>query len=379
MVLYVKLVQYILTDCLSLSFFQNMSRPKILSEVARSFLPAYSMEQVSDMLDARGEFTDREKAVLYAHYLIARGDAPSLFDFVDGFAIAERAEIVNAKPHDAYYGNTLHTAAYWNTGETALNIVRFLLNAGATACHNYYEHYPWEDTGVAYVCPVRFENIAPDCDRDPSEFTETYAAMRRYFPDIIPDEAPVVTWTSAAVSVTPTEVDPLIATCILHRPSSLYTRNSEGYYGMYVPMCNGCSRGAQEAEESAAADAVRGLTYELQNVWMVAYNNGTSGAASEIAEHLIAATNRLDTISGIISSPQQYAARVLDAHRAAVALSAALGTLSTADETHFLGGMAIARANVRARLDALLSAGARTIDPRSFPIVTAAQNAIGAA
>ena len=133
------------------------------------------------------------------------------------------------------------------------------------------------------------------------------------------------------------------------------------------------------AEESTAANAVRELTYELQNVWGVGYDDSTSRAASEIAERLIAATNRLDTISGIISSPQQYAARVLDAHRAAVALSAALATLSTADDTHFVGGMAIARANIRTCLDALLGAGARTVDPRSFPIVTAAQNAISGA
>ena len=40
--------------------------------------------------------------------------------------------------------------------------------------------------------------------------------------------------------------DPLRATCRLHGPSSLYTRNSQGYYATFAATCNGCQVGQQE-------------------------------------------------------------------------------------------------------------------------------------
>jgi hypothetical protein len=108
--------------------------------------------------------------------------------------------------------------------------------------------------------------------------------------------------------------DPLRATCRLHGPRSLYTRNSEGYYGTYAPGCNGCDIGDREAEENAAAERVRALHGELRSLWSTEYDRHTTERADSIAAALRAAITALDAISGIIIAPQQYALRMLDAH-----------------------------------------------------------------
>jgi hypothetical protein len=116
--------------------------------------------------------------------------------------------------------------------------------------------------------------------------------------------------------------DPLRATCRLHGPFSLYTRNAEGYYSTYSPGCNGCQVGIHESTENAAADRVRALHSELQTIWESEYIHGTTAErAVAVATRLRTAIAELDEISGIIANPQQYAARMLASHDLASVLA----------------------------------------------------------
>jgi hypothetical protein len=114
--------------------------------------------------------------------------------------------------------------------------------------------------------------------------------------------------------------DPLRATCRLHGPSSLYTRNSQGYYATFAATCNGCQVGLHEDAENAAADRVRALHSELHIIWATEHGRHTTEHADAVAEHLRAAIATLNEISSVITTPQEYAARTLDAHDAARAL-----------------------------------------------------------
>jgi hypothetical protein len=133
-------------------------------------------------------------------------------------------------------------------------------------------------------------------------------------------------FATAAIPLTPTTTpDPLRATCRLHGPLSLYTRNAEGYYSTYSPGCNGCQVGNREDAENAAADGVRALHSELQTIWESEYIHGTTAErAVAVATRLRTAIVELDEISGIITSPQQYATRMLASHDLACALAVLL-------------------------------------------------------
>lgn len=115
--------------------------------------------------------------------------------------------------------------------------------------------------------------------------------------------------------------DPLRATCRLHGPHSLYTRNSSGYHGMYAPACNGCAIGIAEAHEFALAERVRELHSALLAAWATdAYTSDTVLSATAAAVRLTEAIATLNEASGIITDPQTYAERTLAAHEEAIVL-----------------------------------------------------------
>jgi hypothetical protein len=311
----------------------------ILSSVARSYLPPLSLELAAERMGV-GVETDFARTVVYTHYLVARGDFNALVDFLDAKSADERDRIVNHAVYETYWGNVLHTCLYWNTGTGALNIYRYLVGCGARAVHDYYEQYPWEQDGSHYICPLRGFDVATDFHREPAEFAQTYADVQRFFGpaggagaetivDFIPPPiAPVPFSWSEAVSTSPAAHDERRALCPLHRPNSIYTRNSEGYYGSFTPACNGCAVGAQEEQEQVVTDSIRTRTVELRVLWLTRYDEEATIDATSIAEALEADIVTLEGMTTVVVTPIDYARRVLTAHRAALDLHGALTTLS---------------------------------------------------
>lgn len=306
----------------------------ILSSVAQSYLPPLSFPLAAERMGT-GIETEFERSVIYTHYLVARGDFNALVCFLDAKPIDERHRIVNHAMFDTYMGNALHACLYWNTGTSALNIYRYLVGCGATATCDYYEHYPWTQDGSRYICPLRGVDVAPDFQRDPAEFSQTYADVQRFFhpaggagaeaiTDLIPPPiTPVPFSWSESVSICPVAQD-LRASCALHRPSSLYTRNSEGYYGSFTPACNGCGVGRQEELECGVADSVRSHTRELISLWATRYNDESVTEARNIAAMLTAAIETLEGMTRVITTPIEYGKRALNIHTAAIALHTTL-------------------------------------------------------
>ena len=327
------------------------------------------------ILEARGSYTEQEKTILYTHYLVARGDFNGLVDFLAAFSDEERAAIVNATLYNTYWGNTLHTCAYWNTGDNALAIYRYLDAAGARPVLDYYDDYPWNTTGIVYACPIRGLNIAHDHDRDNDEFAETHADIERYFVAAgagagarVPADLPLwpgagaagaagaaggagagarlPLWPGAGAGVQTNfwrhtlsgsvAHCPLAASCPLHvqRGPIPYTRNSNGHYSSFAPACNGCVVGGFERGEATVAETVREETVNLLNAWSSAYTATTGSEASAIAERLQTALNHLRTLSGIIVTPIDLAERALELHAAALALDAAINASETCPLAH---------------------------------------------
>ncbi len=309
----------------------------ITSAVARSHLPAYTQDLAVDIMNMRSgmaEFSDFERSVVYTHYLVARGDLQSLINYLDAKPADERHMIVNHTLYDTWFGNTLHTCLYWNTDTTALNIYRYLTNCGAVPVRDYYEQFPWEIDGIAFICPLRGFNVAGGCERDSSEFTATHADILRYFGPVagagaasvtpqMPSVPPEPTWSWSPSTVVAAEEEQ-VGACPLHRPGSLYTRNSNGYYGSFAPACTGCAVGERETEEHDVAETISNLMQSLRFLWRSHYNDESVLEARNMAEFLRERIAHLRSLTNVIVTPIDYAERVLDIHNAAMNLHNAL-------------------------------------------------------
>ena len=151
--------------------------PAITAEAARSALDPISYEEymANDyQLKVGSEFDIR---ALYVVYLVARGDFIALTNFLDAFEPQERTELINTRSMGAYFGNTLHVAAYWNTGHEALAIYRYLKANGAAAFRDHYDALPWEQRGILYIHPLTGVNLG---HRIVAEFEETHADIRQH-------------------------------------------------------------------------------------------------------------------------------------------------------------------------------------------------------
>lgn len=215
----------------------------IPSAVARSLLPTFRFAEVDALLNARGDYDEATKRILYAHYLVARGDFNGLVDYLSEFDPVQAAAIVNDSVYETYFGNTLNTCAYWNTGHEALALYRLLTAMGARAYRDYYGDLPWTVNGGSYVCPLRGVNVSPGYERDPHEFEITHSEIKALFS--IPDPVLVIPamtpgWSSEYADST----DPIVLACPRHCPGAPYNIRECEYYGTAIPDCNGCSRGA---------------------------------------------------------------------------------------------------------------------------------------
>jgi hypothetical protein len=144
--------------------------PALTASQARASLPYISSAVV---MTAPGDL--HTLRVTYLHHLVARGDLADLQTFVGGLEEEDARILVNATLMETYWGNTLHTAAYWNTGETLMSIAAYLVSKGAVFELDYYESYPWSTTGTIYVSPFTNASIG---DRNPAEFEASLGALR---------------------------------------------------------------------------------------------------------------------------------------------------------------------------------------------------------
>jgi hypothetical protein len=166
----------------------DIPNPTLWAAEARALLPALSYAEFHEYAATqRPAHSAEENDITYTHYLVARGIFDDLVSFLDRFDPEYRGALVNRVTYDTYWGNSLNTCLYWNTGTGALNIYRYLVTAGAVPTRDHYEQYPWEAEGQVYICPLRGRNIREGFDRDQAEFESTYADIQRYFP--LPDAA----------------------------------------------------------------------------------------------------------------------------------------------------------------------------------------------
>jgi hypothetical protein len=154
----------------------------MFAETARSLLPVMSVGEAFAILDARAEYTLFQKQLLYTHYLIARGDFNGVIDYIYQFDDEMRGYLLNDSLYETWFGNTLHTCAYWNTGTEALNLYRQLVEAGAYPCRDYYDELPWEQHGTVYVNFITNANLTSDgSERCLREFDISYMDIHRFF------------------------------------------------------------------------------------------------------------------------------------------------------------------------------------------------------
>ncbi len=163
------------------------------SASARGLLPAMTFEDTVLNFLHRGLCYNAEEAgAIYIHYLVARGDLEALMSYLESWPVETRKALVDTPHYDTYFGNTLHTCAYWNTGLPALTIYRYLVANGATPVRDHYGDYPWEVKGSLWICPVRGYR-ASDLHRNEAEFAETRADIKCYFAPTEPAVSAVAT------------------------------------------------------------------------------------------------------------------------------------------------------------------------------------------
>ena len=126
--------------------------------------------------------------LLYTHYLISQGNLPAVQEFLIQHDDVTKRRLVNETDYNTHMGNTLHTCAYWNTGDNAVEMFDYLVSCGATPIRNYYADLPWENyTGILYV-PILNLGGQELMHRDPAEFSATCATLESRYDDLVPAE-----------------------------------------------------------------------------------------------------------------------------------------------------------------------------------------------
>jgi len=161
---------------------------------ARAALPHISYVQFRDMLldelgveDAASVSMFRSD-LLYTHYLVSQGNLPAVQAFLAGKDDDIKRRLVNDTDYNTHMGNTLHTCAYWNTGDDAVEMFDYLVSCGAKPIRDYYCDLPWENhTGGLYV-PILNLYGHELMHRNAAEFTATCTILESRYDDLVPAE-----------------------------------------------------------------------------------------------------------------------------------------------------------------------------------------------
>lgn len=158
---------------------------------ARAALPALSYGHLCELLAfqctvSTADIPTKRSDLLYLHYLISRGNFTAVQEFLEGFDEVNKYRLVNDTDFNTHMGNTLHTCAYWNTGDAAVEMFDYLVSCGAKPIRNYYGDLPWGMyNGIKYVPIVNPLGIEPQ-SRNSDEFTDTYGILEDRYNDIVP-------------------------------------------------------------------------------------------------------------------------------------------------------------------------------------------------
>ena len=148
----------------------------ISASAARARLPALSYDDYLVIATCPADIRD----LMYVHYLVARGDLDALIAHMSTMSSERQHQLVDGTDYHTYWGNTLHTCCYWNTGYAALVMYRYLVSLGAKPRHDYYDSMPWEVSGIVFSCPARGVRVT-ELERDPREFADGHAMIQNYF------------------------------------------------------------------------------------------------------------------------------------------------------------------------------------------------------
>lgn len=156
---------------------------------ARAALPDLSLDDVFDALQfasaREGGRSLADAELIYLNHLVSRGDLSAVAEFLEGRSPEERQQLVNNTSYHTHFGNSLHACAYWNTGETALEMFAYLIECGARPIRDYYENLPWEMNGILYVPVVPIRGIDEPHQRNRADFVGTHRELRLGYMDLV--------------------------------------------------------------------------------------------------------------------------------------------------------------------------------------------------
>ena len=112
---------------------------------AQSLLPEFTFRRVQLPRERYHQPSD-DLAVkpLYLGHLCARGDIVEVRNFLQEIDPDDLEQILNAAPHEQWYGTCLHMVTYWNTGDKAIELFKLLVLHGAKPVEDYYGYFPWD-------------------------------------------------------------------------------------------------------------------------------------------------------------------------------------------------------------------------------------------
>ena len=161
---------------------------------AQSLLRNYCVHQIQHELEQTSMGSPEVVLIktLYLGNLCAQGNVEGVKGFLRETEPEELEEILNNRPYEQRFGNCLHMVGYWNTGKTAFELFKLLIDHGAEINQNYYEELPWEQKGGLWHCPITEKSLGR---RSTNEFTSTMRRLRQLYdvcgagetPDTSPD------------------------------------------------------------------------------------------------------------------------------------------------------------------------------------------------
>lgn len=151
--------------------------PVLTAEQAKNQLRSYDRETIRLYTHVQDEI---EIETIYLAHLCQRGDLEAIVEFVNNRGNVE--DIVNLQLYQLWGGTVLHMVTVMNKGQTALDIIRFLVEqCGADWYADSQGHMPWDTASVGLYVSVADGTLLGE--RDPKEFKDTSDLILQYYMD----------------------------------------------------------------------------------------------------------------------------------------------------------------------------------------------------
>ena len=151
----------------------------ISSSEAQAKLETLTLDKIIEMYpEVNPEEDSYTHRLIYLGHICSCGDYDTLVTFLNSLDAGDKYILLNATPYMFYYGNILHVALYWNTGDKAFYMFKLLVESGVEYVRDCYGKLPWEQIGDIWTSIVNCNIIG---GRNNKEFLETYVYLRDTF------------------------------------------------------------------------------------------------------------------------------------------------------------------------------------------------------